>query len=221
MADHQTEKAFQQQEGVFLNKRKIQVEGKKTVNKTPRYYKKIGLGYTFCFLSFSLLYSLVLFFLVILLLFFQWFISLFFWYFCFLFVFLFSYSVLYHYLLSIASRPLRLLSSVVTSIRSAPSLLRLASEAESSLVLSNLLRWKEPSSSVEITSTTSLNTTVMKSVTPTSLLTALLALTSRKVTELSLVNADLSPRLSVSMSSRLKVRSLLPRFSRNSKLCFL
>ena len=131
MADHQTEKAFQQQEGVFLNKRKIQVEGKKTVNKTPRYYKKIGLGYTL--LRFFPLFAL----------------------FCFPLVkgeapFLFSrYSLLsfasfsvecfvsLFFILtfpSIASRLLRLLSSVVTSIRSALSLLRLASEAESSLV---------------------------------------------------------------------------------------
>mgnify|MGYP004642713613 CR=1 FL=1 len=45
MADHQTEKAFQQQAGVFLNKKKYLSENKKAAAKIPRYYKKIGLGY--------------------------------------------------------------------------------------------------------------------------------------------------------------------------------
>ena len=45
MADHQTEKAFQQQAGVFLNKKKFLSENKKAAAKIPRYYKKIGLGF--------------------------------------------------------------------------------------------------------------------------------------------------------------------------------
>jgi len=43
MADHQTERAFQKQPTVFLNKKKAVLGTKST--KQPRYYKNVGLGF--------------------------------------------------------------------------------------------------------------------------------------------------------------------------------
>ena len=91
-------------------------------------------------------------------------------------------------------------SNLPTSIRNAPSPATSPSEEESLRVSASQPKCKEPSSSEEITFTTSLNTIDTKKDTETSQSTAHQPSPSRKVILSSLVNADLSARPSVSTS---------------------
>ena len=91
-------------------------------------------------------------------------------------------------------------SNLLTLIRNAHSPVTSQSEERSSRVFASQLKCKEPSSSEEIIFTTFPSTTDTKRDTETSQSTAHQLSLSRKVISLSLVNADLSVKLSISTS---------------------